>query len=112
MLNDLLFRLRALFRRRAVEAELDEELRFHFENEVEKHKSRGITPEEARRRARLHLAATTKSRKTAAKRTAQVFLNHACMIYATLFASWARTPASHHCCADTFSRCWSERDYL
>ena len=53
MLNDLLFRLRALFRRRAVEAELDEELRFHFENEVEKHKSRGITPEEARRRARL-----------------------------------------------------------
>ncbi len=53
MLNDLRFRLRALFRRRAVEAELDEELRFHFENEVEKHKSRGMTPEEARRRARL-----------------------------------------------------------
>jgi predicted permease len=53
MLNDLLFRLRALFRRRAVEAELDEELRFHFENEVEKHKSRGVAPEEARRRARL-----------------------------------------------------------
>ena len=53
MLNDLLFRLRALFRRRAVEAELDEELRFHFENEVEKHKSRGMAPEEARRRARL-----------------------------------------------------------
>src|SRR3984885_12817617 len=53
MLNDLLFRLRALFRRRAVEAELDEELRFHFENEVEKHKRRGLAPEEARRRARL-----------------------------------------------------------
>jgi predicted permease len=53
MLNDLLFRLRALLRRRAVEAELDEELRFHFENEVEKHKSRGVAPEEARRRARL-----------------------------------------------------------
>jgi predicted permease len=53
MLNDLLFRLRALFRRRAVEAELDEELRFHFENEIEKHKSRGMAPEEARRHARL-----------------------------------------------------------
>ena len=53
MLNDLLFRFRALFRRRSVEAELDEELRFHFENEVEKHKSRGVAPEEARRRARL-----------------------------------------------------------
>ena len=31
MRNDLLFRLRALFRRNAVETELNEELRFHFE---------------------------------------------------------------------------------
>jgi predicted permease len=53
MLNDLRFRLRALFQRRAVETELDQELRFHFENEVEKHKSRGMAPEEALRRARL-----------------------------------------------------------
>jgi predicted permease len=53
MLNDLFFRLRALFRRRAVEQELDQELRFHFENEVEKHKRAGATEEEAMRRARL-----------------------------------------------------------
>jgi hypothetical protein len=32
MLNDLLFRLRALFLRNVMEAELDGELRFHFEH--------------------------------------------------------------------------------
>jgi predicted permease len=53
MLNDLCFRLRALFRRRAVEEELDQELRFHFENEVEKLRSRGMTHAEAMRYARL-----------------------------------------------------------
>ena len=53
MLNDLRFRLRALFRRNAMESELDQELRFHFDKEVEKHIRSGVTAEEARRRARL-----------------------------------------------------------
>jgi predicted permease len=53
MLTDLRFRFRSLFRRRVVETELEQELRFHFENEVEKHKSRGMTSEEALRCARL-----------------------------------------------------------
>ncbi len=53
MWNDLLFRLRALFRRDAEETELNDELRFHFERQVEKCKGSGVTEEEARRRARL-----------------------------------------------------------
>jgi macrolide transport system ATP-binding/permease protein len=53
MLNDLLFRLRSLLRRSAVENELDEELRFHLEQQVEKHVRAGFTREEALRRARL-----------------------------------------------------------
>ncbi len=53
MLNDLLFRLRALFRRGAMEAEMDEELRSHFENQVEKLVASGMPREEAVRRARL-----------------------------------------------------------
>ncbi len=53
MLNDLLLRLRSLFRKGTVETELDEELRFHFENQVAKFIDSGLTPEEARRRARL-----------------------------------------------------------
>ena len=53
MLDDLRFRVRALFRHKAVEQELDEELRYHFEREVEKYRSRGMSEEEARRQARL-----------------------------------------------------------
>jgi putative ABC transport system permease protein len=53
MFNDLFFRLRALFRRDAVESEADAELRFHFDQQVEKNISAGLTREEAVRRARI-----------------------------------------------------------
>src|SRR5437016_13876375 len=53
MLSDLLYRLRALFRRKGMEAELDEELHTHFEHLVEKYVQSGLTREEAARRARL-----------------------------------------------------------
>src|SRR5437879_2460104 len=53
MWNDLLLRLRSLFRRKRVESELEDELRFHFENQVSKLVQSGLTPAEARRRARL-----------------------------------------------------------
>jgi putative ABC transport system permease protein len=53
VLNDLLFRLRALFRRNAVETELDDELHFHFERQVQKYERAGLAREEALRRARL-----------------------------------------------------------
>jgi putative ABC transport system permease protein len=52
-LNDLLLRLRSLFRRKKVEAEVDEELRFHFEQQVAKFIQSGLPPQEARRLARL-----------------------------------------------------------
>src|SRR6266478_8742648 len=53
MLNDLLLRLRSLFRRESVETELDEELLFHFEQQVAKFIHSGLSPQEAKRRARL-----------------------------------------------------------
>src|ERR1700675_3262544 len=49
----MFFRLRSLFRRDAVELEADTELRFHFDQQVEKYVKSGLTREEARRRARL-----------------------------------------------------------
>ena len=55
MFDDLRFRVRALFQRRKVEAELDDELRAHCEHEVEKYARAGVHEEEARRRARLAL---------------------------------------------------------
>jgi putative ABC transport system permease protein len=53
MFNDLLFRLRSLFLRDTVESEAEAELRFHFEQQVEKYIKSGRTREEATRRARL-----------------------------------------------------------
>src|SRR5688500_13006759 len=44
-------RLRALFSRAAVERELDDELRFHLEMEIEYNLRRGLDPAEARRAA-------------------------------------------------------------
>ncbi|MFP5228229.1 MAG: ADOP family duplicated permease [Acidobacteriota bacterium] len=53
MLTDFRFRLRALFGRERMDAELDEELRFHLERETQKYRSAGLCDEEARRRARI-----------------------------------------------------------
>ncbi len=53
MFSDLLFRLRALFRRDTVESEADAELQFHFEQQVQKYLRSGLSREEAFRRTRL-----------------------------------------------------------
>jgi putative ABC transport system permease protein len=53
MLDDLFFRLRSLFRRGAVESELDDELRFHAERQLEKYVRSGMTRDAARRQIRL-----------------------------------------------------------
>ena len=53
MLSDLLMRLRALFRRKAVEGEMNDELRFHFEQHVKKLVEAGMPREAAQRQARL-----------------------------------------------------------
>jgi predicted permease len=51
MLKSLRMRLRALFRRADVEAELDDELRFHLDEQTRLFISRGLSEREARRRA-------------------------------------------------------------
>src|SRR6185503_10892153 len=48
MLSRLRLGLRALFRRTEMERELDEELRFHLEKEIEQNLARGMGPDEAR----------------------------------------------------------------
>ena len=55
MLTDLIHRLRALFARRTVEREIDEELRFHIERQAEAYERGGINRGEALRRARIDL---------------------------------------------------------
>src|SRR5262245_2965483 len=46
-------RLRSLFRRNQVEEELDEELRYHIERQIEENIAKGMAPEEARYAALL-----------------------------------------------------------
>jgi putative ABC transport system permease protein len=53
MLSDLFFRLRSLFRKKAVEEELDDELHFHFERQLEKYRESGLTRDQALRRLRI-----------------------------------------------------------
>jgi putative ABC transport system permease protein len=53
MLSDLRYRLKALFRGRTLERELDEELQFHLEQHAAADERAGVPREEARRRARL-----------------------------------------------------------
>lgn len=49
--NDLVMRLRTLFRRQRAESELDEELSFHLAMEAQKNQSRGLDADAAARRA-------------------------------------------------------------
>lgn len=53
MWSDLVWRLRALVSRGRIEAELDDELRFHFDRQVERYRAAGLGQAEAERRTRL-----------------------------------------------------------
>src|SRR5256885_1043949 len=55
MWADLVVRLRALLRRATIEQELDDELRFHLQRQVEKNLATGMTRQEASRQAQLQL---------------------------------------------------------
>ena len=66
MLTDLKSRLKSLFRRDAVENDLDAELGFHFDEHVAKLEKSGLSHQDALRRARLESALPTLSRKSIA----------------------------------------------
>ncbi len=52
MFNDLLYRVRSLFRSHEVEKEMEEELRFHLECEAAKNKKSGMASGDAHQNAR------------------------------------------------------------
>src|SRR5215469_18391703 len=63
MFSDVVFRFRALFRRNAIESELDEELHAHVLRETEKYTRAGVPREEAARRARLALGGVEQTKE-------------------------------------------------
>ena len=89
MLDDLRFRTRAIFRRNVVENELDEELRFHFDRQVEKYMKSGMTEEEARRRARLAFGGNEQAKEDCREARGTGFVE------LTLQDTQVRPPAAH-----------------
>ena len=61
MIARLLASLRGLLRRRRIDGEIAEELRDHLEREIEAHRLRGVSPEEARRLALRDLGGLTQT---------------------------------------------------
>ena len=60
MLTDWMLRFRSLFRQRRVEQELDDEMRFHLDQQIDTYIQQGLTHVEAVRRATIefgHLSA-------------------------------------------------------
>lgn len=55
--------LKSFFHRRKVDFELNDELRFHLEKEIEQNIARGMTPDEARRQALIALGGVEQTRE-------------------------------------------------
>ena len=63
MLTDWRHRLRSVFKRDAVERDLDEELQFHFEQQVASYERQGLTHAEAARKARIEFGTFEQARE-------------------------------------------------
>ena len=61
MLARLIAYVRGIARRRRIDAEVDDELRFHLEQEIDAHVARGVSPAEARRMALRDLGGMTQT---------------------------------------------------
>jgi predicted permease len=62
-LADVLRRLRSLLRRTELEDRLDDEIRFHVEQQIEKNRRAGMTPDEARRQALIRFGGVEQMRE-------------------------------------------------
>ena len=93
MLSDLIFRLRSLFRRSAVENELDDELQFHLEQQVEKHVRSGLTREEAMRQTRLEFGGLVHVKEDCRESRGITFLETAVRDIRHTLRQLSRTPA-------------------
>jgi putative ABC transport system permease protein len=74
MLSDLLYRLRAIVRRQASEDELDAELNFHFDRQIEKNMRAGMPREEAVRQARMTFGGIAQTKESCRRAWGTVFL--------------------------------------
>lgn len=87
-------RVMALLFRGREDAALDEELRFHLEKEVEANVARGMSPEEARRRAAITLGGVEQTREAVRDERGTRLLEDLARDFRYALRSLVRTPAS------------------
>jgi predicted permease len=75
-IRSALLKLRSLFRRERVEQELDEELAFHLDYLQREGIARGLSPQEARRQARLALEGTDRTKEECRDMRGITFIEH------------------------------------
>jgi predicted permease len=93
MLSDLRIRLRSLFRRARVEQELDDELRFHMDQQTEKYIRAGVSREEALRRVRLEFGGIEQVREDCRDARGVSFLESLAQDLRYGFRMLAKSPA-------------------
>ena len=93
MLNDLLYRLRALVHRREMDAEVDDELRNHLEHEAEKYRRAGLAPNEAVRRAHLALGGSEQVKQQSRDSRGTKFVEDLLQDLRYAMRSFAKTPS-------------------
>ena len=74
--NDLWLRLRALFLRRRMDSELEEEIAAHLELQTRKHIQAGLSVDQARRRARLDFGALQNTKEECREERRIAWLSH------------------------------------
>ncbi len=92
MLNDLLYRLRALIHSREMDAEVDDELCDHIERETEKYRRAGFTPNEAVRRAHLALGGIEQVKQQSRDSRGTKFVEDLLQDLRYAMRSFAKTP--------------------
>ncbi len=91
--SDLRYRARALFRRSEMERELEAELRDHLEREAEKYERQGLSPEEARRRARRAFGRVGRVKEDARAARGTAFIESVFQDLRLALRGWRARPA-------------------
>src|SRR3954467_4590402 len=92
MLRSLVVRLRALMQPRVVEAELDEEMRYHLERDVERRIAHGQAPDRAAADARRAFGSMTAAREDAREAQRGRFIDQLTQDLQYALRGYRRTP--------------------
>src|SRR4051812_720663 len=94
-LKEMWARFRRMFRSRQTAMEIDEELRFHIDQQAAENIRSGISPEEARRQALLRFGGTEQTREQCYRESRFLSLDHISQDVSYAFRAMRKRPAFH-----------------